>query len=402
MRSRILRCTLLLLAFATGLLRAQPVLVETYTADSAVTAVALDRPAKLVAYTSGRTVHVRDRSTGSEYTLEHRGEGTITRLEFSPYPGDLLAVRTVGAPFVWSLDSRAVRYELSFTGARYPVPWAGYMGDAILTVSHDSTYAFWAAKDGRFGHSSSNPVALDAGAVNAREYSLAVGGADGVVRIWQVTHDALTASKQTYSPVRRLAYRTGTDRFLGGPLFVAGTDTIVELDRQWLSARVVYVGSPIHDVVTSILNDRTAILADSSVYILEGGEPITAADVLRAHGVATTTASWNVDGRILATGGTDATVKVWTLAIASAADDAAGDRAITLAPNPASSSVALRLPGARDYRIRIVDALGRVHRTLKRERRTKVELDLRGLASGLYTIVAGDGESSWSERLIVR
>ena len=89
------------------------------------------------------------------------------------------------------------------------------------------------------------------------------------------------------------------------------------------------------------------------------------------------------------------------LATASVQALAAG---VSLYPNPASGRVTVQLPaipGAPTATIALLDALGRILRTQASATHHKTELDLTGIAPGLYAVRVAAGGRSATQRLVV-
>ena len=88
--------------------------------------------------------------------------------------------------------------------------------------------------------------------------------------------------------------------------------------------------------------------------------------------------------------------------LASASSAASG--ALSLSPNPAHNRVTIQLPtipGATTATLTILDALGRTIRTQTAPTNAQADLDLTGLAPGLYAVRVAAGGSTATRRLVV-
>jgi hypothetical protein len=88
----------------------------------------------------------------------------------------------------------------------------------------------------------------------------------------------------------------------------------------------------------------------------------------------------------------------------TAAAAAKGDLRFTLSPNPARSTATVTLPavpGATTATLTLTDALGRPVRTQTATPGARVELNLRGLAPGLYAVQVQAGSTRGTQRLVV-
>ncbi|MBF9142653.1 T9SS type A sorting domain-containing protein [Hymenobacter properus] len=78
-----------------------------------------------------------------------------------------------------------------------------------------------------------------------------------------------------------------------------------------------------------------------------------------------------------------------------------GSLSFSLAPNPARSAAFVQLPGGATALLTLTDVLGRTMRTQTAMPGARVELDLHGLAPGLYTVQVSAGGTHGAQRLVV-
>ncbi|UOQ65775.1 T9SS type A sorting domain-containing protein [Hymenobacter volaticus] len=77
---------------------------------------------------------------------------------------------------------------------------------------------------------------------------------------------------------------------------------------------------------------------------------------------------------------------------------------LQLWPNPATQTVAIRLPAATRAStvIQLRDALGRATRNIQLAAgQQEVNIDLKGLQSGLYMVQAQLGDTQYTRRLVI-
>ncbi|MEU7058188.1 helix-turn-helix domain-containing protein [Streptomyces sp. NPDC046197] len=283
-----------------------------------VTSVALSPDGRLVAAgdTDG-TVRVHDAVRSSTRVVGPTGLGPLTSMAFSP-DGRVLALGDLGGQ-VQSLNTATGALGARFTGHTGPVRAVAFSPDGrvVATGSDDSTARLWDAATGKSravltGHADS----VSSVAFSTDGGTLATGSRDRTVRLWNIAQDTPDDRRAASTTVSSMAFtadgRTLATGDVGGTLRV--WDAVGERPRRALNVGAGTVASVVlrpggHALAALISSDGRTVqqwdASDRTLRTVVHHRPRS--DTLLA-------AALSPDGRLLATGGTGASVRLWDVA----------------------------------------------------------------------------------------
>lgn len=285
--------------------------------------------------------------------LARRGSPVLS-LAFSPEGRWLVTGHEDGSFIVWSMEKRELVNRVE--AARLGIKQAFFRprGDALVTVSKEGQAGLWEATgwrpfnkalgipqvacaafspDGKTlacAQTSGRIALLDLATAEVRYLrghdnsalwaafsrsgrTLVTGGADNVVRVWNLTSDKPLGKVCLghHDWVERVGI-AGEER-----VFSAGADRVLrvwDIAKAEAIGQVAEFGEPILELCLTPDGDRLAVvLADGSIHVL-GSESGQEVEVLTgpAKGAAVTAAAFAPDGRYLAGGFNNGRVEIWS------------------------------------------------------------------------------------------
>ncbi|MGW7819985.1 nSTAND1 domain-containing NTPase [Streptomyces puniciscabiei] len=367
---------------ATGAVRATfPV------SAGAVPSVAVSPDGRLVAAgDSDGTIRVRDlvRNTGCVVRLA--GLGPLTSMAFSPDSRSLAAGALGGS--VQLVDTATGALRARFTAHTGPVRAVAFSPDGrvVATGSDDRTARLWDAATGAgravlTGHADS----VSSMAFSPDGSTLATGSRDRTVRLWDLAPETPDDMRAGFTTVSSMAFAADGHVLATGD--VGGTVRIWDAaGERPRNDRPVGAGS-VTSVVLRPGGDALAALtsSDGLAVRLWNANDHTLRTVVRHRPRSDTmlAAVLSPDGRVLATGGTGATVRLWDLATGRSRAVLTGHTDVVVALAFSGDGHTLVSAGA-DGTLRLWDVATGANRAILNDTATSVALspDGRTLASG--------------------
>jgi WD40 repeat protein len=206
--------------------------------------------------------------------------GALYTVSFNPTGDSLAAAGEEGIITIWETDSSAIsegeaEAQLQLTGHTGPIYALAFnpAGNSLASAGEDGTTQLWDATTGdnlAILTPSSAEANQDAGPVYGLAFNpagnfLATAGQDGLVRIWDVdSSQQVTGLPSTGAPVRALAFRpalpdASSEERTDDLLAIGGDDGLVRLWTAGLSPRVLPgAGAAIHALAFSPDHNRLA------------------------------------------------------------------------------------------------------------------------------------------------
>ena len=249
-----------------------------------VTAIAWFADSSRIALAVGSNIEVRTAEGSGDFTLTGH-TSTVRRLAWSPAnPAALLSVSDDRTMRLWDVNSDTAPQQ--FRGHSEPIDVVEWSPDGRLLLTADlATVRLWDAAAGQELYQL--PGHFQTSAINwvNNDQLLTLGGLDQLVRVWDVAAQqplALLGNYGTTGEIRTLAWSPDNTR-----LAVLGSDDVV---RIWDASSGAVVQALVGHTI------RGPRIGGGNGY-----QPVNAV-------------IWSPDGRFLATGGSDETIRVWDAA----------------------------------------------------------------------------------------
>lgn len=298
--------------------------------------VAVDLTADGARIASGRAnvVQVHDADSGLLIASLGGHKDIIQSIRFSP-DGKRLAAGSYQVVTLWNLPSGSLAQ--TFAGHSEPVKAlvATPDGKSVVSAGTDKTVRVWNLADGKPVRQWNAPAPVLALALSADGRTLAVGGADGVVHLQDPADGKAKADLTGHTgPIHDLAFLPDGHRLVSASADGSG--------RVW------------------------AVPSEEDIKKVNAPDVLKVADatVLAGHKGAVRSLAVSPDGQTIATGGEDATVRVWQAADGKAVRtiEGHGGPVLSLAISPKGD---LLLAGSADKSARLFElASGTLRATL--------------------------------------
>jgi WD40 repeat protein len=259
---------------------------------------------KIVSGSTDKTARVWDLNDGKFPEIARYGGHTaaVTAVAFNTNAQQVLSGSSDNSVKLWEVSDGAE--VMDFTGHTGPIVAVALPNNQPLSASADKTVRIWTMADGKQVRAITDPAVITAMTVSRNNLSVAVAGADNIVRIYLVATGALQATLTGHTaPPQHLAFSADTTRLISG-----GTDNLAiawnVADGRLLESIPVESGLR---CVTYGVDSTTIILGDET----GGLRKQTLRFGVALNGIQTPISRvlFNANGTVVYTAATDGTVR---------------------------------------------------------------------------------------------